>query len=64
MTDDHWEIRRPWWLPFVLEVWERRGEGEDWRRGHYVLWRRRGVFLRRRTAEAYTEWLRKQARHA
>lgn len=52
-----YETRRPWWLPLVVEVWERGGEGEHWRRGHYVLWLRRGVFFRRRTADAFVRWL-------
>jgi len=50
-------VKRCWWLPFVVEVWERAGEGEDWKRGPFVRWIRRGAFLRRRTANRFARWL-------
>jgi hypothetical protein len=50
--------RRPWWFPFVVEVWDTRwSEGEHWKKGHYYLEFRKGVFLRRSTALRFIEWL-------
>lgn len=57
MTAPVYETRRPWFAPIFVEVWQQYGEGVDWRRGAYVRWRRRGVFFRRRTADAFVRWL-------
>jgi hypothetical protein len=52
-----YEVCRRWWFPFVVEVWEQTGEGEHFSRGHYTAWIRRGIFLRRSTAEQFVKWL-------
>ncbi len=51
------ELRREWWFPLIITLWERVGDGDDPFKGHFELWHKRGDFVRRHTAERYQEAL-------
>lgn len=53
-------VKRDWWCPLVVSVWEWVGVRTDWRRGRYELWVRRGTFIRSSTARAFVDHLGKQ----
>jgi hypothetical protein len=51
-------VKRRWWYPIAVEVWDTRwSEGQHWKKGHYWIWWRKGIFFRRSTAEEFARRL-------